>query len=373
MLLMFNDVKMRHEVLDSGKLDEWLENVGIWNSMMSIPNRRTWLSISGLPIHVWSEMTFDNIASLCEELVQIDIETLAPSSFERARFQIKNDWRFHIDEDLELQSGKLWEANKMVDCHVVETASWMADENIRMVECDEEARYSDVSAEAPLAEVIEHRGQQRKVRQISEVLLSELSPHKREVALNQIAKRGRGRPKMKNTEDKRIVNGSLSDSDFVNRKKVILREVEEVLQLGKLIGAETNGNEKAIVQDIRDGTDSVVFKMREMKRVLKEWNRDSFGNVDVQYRDIVGEIEVLDTRINSDELGSNDLQRTRELHSRLWAVSRLRDGKRILFWHDIWCFDDSLSVVAAKTGGSISVETGCSGEFLCTSFISFNV
>ncbi|KAK8990149.1 hypothetical protein V6N11_008664 [Hibiscus sabdariffa] len=127
------------------------------------------------------------------------------------------------------KGGKLWEANKMVDCHVVETASWMADENIRMVECDEEARYSDVSAECVLGEEIE-----------------------------------------------------------------------------------------------RDGTDSVVFKMREMKRVLKEWNRDSFGNVDVQYRDIVGEIEVLDTRINSDELGSNDLQRTRELHSRLWAVSRLQ-------------------------------------------------
>ncbi|KAK8978732.1 hypothetical protein V6N11_001738 [Hibiscus sabdariffa] len=59
--------------------------------------------------------------------------------------------------------------------------------------------------------------------------------------------------------------------------------------------------------------------MREMKRVLKEWNRDSFGNIDAQYQEIVGEIEVLDARLNSDELGSNDLQHKRELYSRLWV------------------------------------------------------
>ncbi|KAK8978722.1 hypothetical protein V6N11_001728 [Hibiscus sabdariffa] len=73
----------------------------------------------------------------------------------------------------------------------------------------------------------------------------------------------------------------------------------------------------------RDGNDYLVLKMREMKRVLKEWNRDSFGNIDAQYREIIGEIEVLDARLNSDELGSNDLQHKRELYSRLWAVSRL--------------------------------------------------
>ncbi|KAK8689637.1 hypothetical protein V6N13_088350 [Hibiscus sabdariffa] len=103
-----------------------------------------------------------------------------------------------------LEMEKMWEANKLVHWHVMETASWMADENIGMVQRDEEVRYSNVSAEcvlreeiqvrvsedavvnspfsrgpsnrAPLAEVIEHRGQQRKVRQISEVLLSDLSP-----------------------------------------------------------------------------------------------------------------------------------------------------------------------------------------------------
>ncbi|KAK8511565.1 hypothetical protein V6N12_038167 [Hibiscus sabdariffa] len=65
--------------------------------------------------------------------------------------------------------------------------------------------------------------------------------------------------------------------------------------------------------------------MRGMKRVLKEWNRNSFGNVETQYQKIVDEIEALDARINSEELGSEDLQRKRDLHSRLWAVSKMRE------------------------------------------------
>ncbi|KAL4283707.1 hypothetical protein GQ457_16G016660 [Hibiscus cannabinus] len=326
----YKDDTMRQNVLASGKLDE-----------------------CGLPIQVWSEKTFGNIASLWGELVQIDVETLLPSSFERARFQIETDWRFHIDEDIEVRVGelcftirvteieeaigpkcncscelveeselygkqdgkenekvriavsavkggdgenyseenvvpnlisltgmdtlevdKIWEDNKVVDWRVMETASWMMDENVGMMQRDEEVRDNDVSAECGLRDelpvqttkdadvispicngpsnrvnitkVIEYRGQQRKVRRISYVLLSEIPSPEQAVAPNQNLKKGRGRPKSKNTEDKRIVNGSLSNSDFVNRKRIMLREAEEVLQLGKLIGAETNGNEKAI-------------------------------------------------------------------------------------------------------------------------------
>ncbi|KAK8603279.1 hypothetical protein V6N13_085470 [Hibiscus sabdariffa] len=44
-------------------------------------------------------------------------------------------------------------------------------------------------------------------------------------------------------------------------------------------------------------TDSLVCKLREMKRVLKVWNRDSFRNVDVNYRELVDELEQLDTKL----------------------------------------------------------------------------
>ncbi|KAK8549179.1 hypothetical protein V6N13_063575 [Hibiscus sabdariffa] len=158
----------------------------------------------------------------------------------------------------------------------------------------------------------------------------------------------------------------------------------------------------------RDGNDYLVLKMREMKRVLKEWNRDSFGNIDAQYREIIGEIEVLDARLNSDELGSNDLQHKRELYSRLWAVSRLwpwetkPERLKFLFARELRKhfervpaagmleFNVAFSIlpknhcqslkvefteakVAAKSGGPISVETRCGGEFLDKSFIPINV
>ncbi|KAK8594016.1 hypothetical protein V6N12_046087 [Hibiscus sabdariffa] len=70
--------------------------------------------------------------------------------------------------------------------------------------------------------------------------------------------------------------------------------------------------------------------MREMKRVLKEWNRDSFGNIDAQYQEIVGEIEVLDARLNSDELGSNDLQHKRDKNTQFFhrqaRIKLVRNG-----------------------------------------------
>ncbi|KAK8662210.1 hypothetical protein V6N13_091797 [Hibiscus sabdariffa] len=81
-----------------------------------------------------------------------------------------------------------------------------------------------------------------------------------------------------------------------------------------------------------DGNDSLVLKMRGMKRVLKEWNRNSFGNVATQYQEIVGEIEALDVRLNSEELGSEDLQRKRDLHSRIWAVSKMRKDQMGAKW-----------------------------------------
>ncbi|KAK8636399.1 hypothetical protein V6N13_124145 [Hibiscus sabdariffa] len=75
-----------------------------------------------------------------------------------------------------------------------------------------------------------------------------------------------------------------------------------------------------------DVSDSLVLKMREMKMVLKDWNRESFGNVNEKYRSIVAEIEELDTRLNNGELGSSELKRKRELYSQLWAVARLRES-----------------------------------------------
>ncbi|KAK8562614.1 hypothetical protein V6N12_010688 [Hibiscus sabdariffa] len=228
---MFDDEDKHHEVLAVGVLDEWIENVGIWMSSLPIPNRRTWLSVNGIPVHAWSEKTFGNIAKLWGEIASVDIETLAPSSFERAWFQIETDWRYHIDEELDLLVGdqcfpirvteieevigpkcdyccklmegsqvsgeqdgnedmveqwessevksaspvsrgtvvpdsiqskalnsmemeRMWEGNKRVDLRMRDTASWMAEEAIGIIERDEELRCSamDLSAKCEIRE-----------------------------------------------------------------------------------------------------------------------------------------------------------------------------------------------------------------------------
>ncbi|KAL4295366.1 hypothetical protein GQ457_12G017090 [Hibiscus cannabinus] len=91
-LLMFADAEKRRSVIENGCLDPWLENLMDWSPEFRLPNRRVWLSVWGVPIHAWSTETFKNIAGLWGELVQVDVETLVPSTFERCRFQVETDW-----------------------------------------------------------------------------------------------------------------------------------------------------------------------------------------------------------------------------------------------------------------------------------------
>ncbi|KAK8696531.1 hypothetical protein V6N13_001665 [Hibiscus sabdariffa] len=163
--------------------------------------------------------------------------------------------------------------NKRVDWRVLEHDSGIAEEDIGMIRRDNEVCYSGMDFSkacgiqrddqqilskkthvgsttssgpkdrAKLSDVIEIGGHQRKVRQLFEILTSEVPPEDIIVTTKGVPKRGRVRPKTKNIESDRVVNGSLSDSDFFNRKKVILKEAEEIVQLGKLIGAAPKGNE----------------------------------------------------------------------------------------------------------------------------------
>ncbi|KAK8481352.1 hypothetical protein V6N13_057278 [Hibiscus sabdariffa] len=168
------------------------------------------------------------------EMACVDIESLAPSTFERARFQVETDWSEHIDQTLDLLVGdqcfpirvteieetigpkcdcfcellegsqssgaqddndeivenkermavksaspmpmsretvvpnsiqsqamksmeleKIWEGNMQVDLRVRDTASWMVEEDIRLIACDEEQRCNamDLSAECEFSEV----------------------------------------------------------------------------------------------------------------------------------------------------------------------------------------------------------------------------
>ncbi|KAL4347102.1 hypothetical protein GQ457_17G020660 [Hibiscus cannabinus] len=108
----------------------------------------------------------------------------------------------------------------------------------------------DVGPRAGEAVTIKLNGEQRRIRQLSEINLSILSPVERCEAKRRLKKKGRGRPRKKPLPEQGIANASLSDYDFIQRQHVILREARETLHLGRLIGVATVGNEEDIVKDI---------------------------------------------------------------------------------------------------------------------------
>ncbi|KAK9006962.1 hypothetical protein V6N11_019292 [Hibiscus sabdariffa] len=75
----------------------------VWHPSLQIMTRRIWLSIRGILIHAWSEATFRNITPRWGILVEIDQDSLAPSSFETCCIQIETDWNSHIDEKFNLE------------------------------------------------------------------------------------------------------------------------------------------------------------------------------------------------------------------------------------------------------------------------------
>ncbi|KAK8486573.1 hypothetical protein V6N12_001428 [Hibiscus sabdariffa] len=69
-----------------------------WSQTVAPDSHRAWISNSGLPIHLWSEGAFRNIAGLWGSYLRVDAATEEPSSFERARVLLKTSFLGRIDE-----------------------------------------------------------------------------------------------------------------------------------------------------------------------------------------------------------------------------------------------------------------------------------
>ncbi|KAK8626688.1 hypothetical protein V6N13_134321 [Hibiscus sabdariffa] len=84
-------------------LKKWFSNIQVWSEEILVCNCRAWISCQGIPIHVWSEETFENIAALWGDLISIDEKTLKPCSFQKAKFQILTNFSDCINETVELK------------------------------------------------------------------------------------------------------------------------------------------------------------------------------------------------------------------------------------------------------------------------------
>ncbi|KAK8672315.1 hypothetical protein V6N13_110688 [Hibiscus sabdariffa] len=83
-LLMFVNEEDQRLVLDRSDLDRWFVRVEAWQPELQIENRSVWLSVVGLPMHLWSEGTFNSIVRLWGKLVRVEAATTKPRSFVRA-------------------------------------------------------------------------------------------------------------------------------------------------------------------------------------------------------------------------------------------------------------------------------------------------
>ncbi|KAK8708499.1 hypothetical protein V6N13_059538 [Hibiscus sabdariffa] len=110
-LLMFSEENERRAVLEISDLARWFVKVEAWNPEITIATRSAWLSVVGLPMHMWSEETFNRIAQLWGQLIRVEDVTLEPQCFKRACFLIKTDCLERVEETVELVledwSGKI--------------------------------------------------------------------------------------------------------------------------------------------------------------------------------------------------------------------------------------------------------------------------
>ncbi|KAK9033432.1 hypothetical protein V6N11_018465 [Hibiscus sabdariffa] len=103
-LLAFLDVNSRQCLLSQDVLSTWFGRLEEWSASAEYASRRAWLSISGLPIHLWSEGSFRNIVGLWGKYLRVDAAMEELTSFERARILIETSVRGRIDEVVEVAS-----------------------------------------------------------------------------------------------------------------------------------------------------------------------------------------------------------------------------------------------------------------------------
>ncbi|KAK8685548.1 hypothetical protein V6N13_041548 [Hibiscus sabdariffa] len=318
-LLIFQDIQVRSRVVELSALDNWFESVLVWSPRACKSNQRVWLTMYGIPVHAWVDRTFENIPSIWGNFVRIDGETSDAVSFERARVLIETDWLCNIDEVVDLEvEGENFEVRivetdrgavqfERVDVVVskseevderqeeevksdeislcvvaVQDTNQVGLENVQsLLEEQDSAVVATINValndgvdgwdqnEAGLelglcsnamdkdTEVVQYQGDSRKVRSLSEIMFHCCPPEERLIDSQRLAKKLQGHARK--TKSKRFANASLSDSDFERRKSVILHEARETLQLWKLLGATTIGNEEETKLEAIDA--SLVCKL----------------------------------------------------------------------------------------------------------------
>ncbi|KAL4283907.1 hypothetical protein GQ457_16G022410 [Hibiscus cannabinus] len=105
-LLMFTNEEDMRDLISRPAIKQWFTKIEGWKPGVQIGSRSVWLSVVGIPIHLWSEDTFCNIAQVWGSLIRVENATAEPQSFEHARFLIETSCVDRIEETLKFFWGE---------------------------------------------------------------------------------------------------------------------------------------------------------------------------------------------------------------------------------------------------------------------------
>ncbi|XVF23512.1 hypothetical protein REPUB_Repub13aG0045000 [Reevesia pubescens] len=104
-LIEFEDVEVRNtmEQLNWSWLREWFVEIKPWIMYAYTKHRTMWVTIFGLPLHVWNHSTLHNIASIWGEVISYDSKTFNYQDFNRATMLIMTNQLKKIEEVIALK------------------------------------------------------------------------------------------------------------------------------------------------------------------------------------------------------------------------------------------------------------------------------
>ncbi|KAK8595442.1 hypothetical protein V6N13_016811 [Hibiscus sabdariffa] len=105
-LLMFTNEEDMRNMVSRPAINQWFTKIEGWKPGVQIGSRSAWLSVVGIPIHLWSEGTFCSIAQVWGPLIRVEDAAAEPQSFERTRFLIETSCDDRIEETLKLFWGE---------------------------------------------------------------------------------------------------------------------------------------------------------------------------------------------------------------------------------------------------------------------------
>lgn len=119
MLITFQSLEIRDEMIKEPRMNLWFENVKPWRGKPASLERFMWLSCKGVPLSVCNTFTFNRIADCWGSLILIDEQTLRDTSFADWRMLIVTKEMQLIDKWINIKTRVL-----DYDVRIVETSSF---------------------------------------------------------------------------------------------------------------------------------------------------------------------------------------------------------------------------------------------------------